>query len=59
MGPVWATDAVVNFKAAKKGRLPKPRARKVEDRGVPLAEIAERLLRAVTFDNAENMYGTH
>jgi hypothetical protein len=45
MGPVWATDAVVKFKAAKKRRIPKPRARKVGDRGVPLAEIAERLLR--------------
>jgi hypothetical protein len=48
MGPVWTTDVVVKFKAAKKRRLPKPWARKVGDRGVPLAEIAERLLRLRT-----------
>lgn len=45
MGPVWATDAIVKFKANRSRRPRKLNVREMAERGVPLLEIAKTVLR--------------
>lgn len=47
MGPIWATDEIMKFKATRRRqRLTRLKVRKMPESGVSLVEIAERLLRS-------------